>query len=77
MVIEDNFDLTNYNSFGISARCKHFCSISNESELKDLLQNSQFNNLPKLPLGGGSNLLLTQNYNGLVIKIDIKGIEKN
>lgn len=76
MVIDDNFDLTSYNSFGISARCKHFCSISNESELKDLLQNPQFNKLPKLPLGGGSNLLLTQDYNGLVIKIDIKGIEK-
>lgn len=76
MLVEDNYDLTLLNSFGISAKCKHFCSVSTVEELEQLLGNTNYKNLPHLPLGGGSNLLLTKDYDGLVIKMDIAGIEK-
>ena len=76
MVVEDNYDLTTLNTFNISARCKHFCSISSSEELESILANSKYQDLPHLPLGGGSNLLLTKDYEGLVIKMDIGGIIK-
>jgi len=76
MIVEDNYDLTQLNSFGISARSKHYCSVTSVEELASILSNPKYKILPQLPLGGGSNLLLTKDYEGLVIKMDINGIEK-
>jgi UDP-N-acetylmuramate dehydrogenase len=71
--IHNNTSLKPYNTFGIDTVAKHFTSVSNIGDLKTVLKlNTQTN---KLILGGGSNMLLTQDYDGLAIHINLKGIE--
>ncbi|MEA5401760.1 UDP-N-acetylmuramate dehydrogenase [Arcicella sp. DC2W] len=76
MNIQQNISLKPFNTFGLEASAQYFVEVNTVEELKDILQNPNFKNLDKLFLGGGSNLLLTKNYEGLVIKIALKGIEK-
>ena len=72
MQIRDNISLKPYNTFGIDVKAKHFVSINNIQDLKDILNLSEYPE--KLIIGGGSNILLTQDFNGLVVHINIKGI---
>lgn len=72
MQIQDNIPLKPYNTFGIDVTAKHFISITSVEALQAVLALK--NHCNKLILGGGSNLLLTQNFNGLVIHINLKGI---
>ena len=71
MLIHDNFSLKKYNTFGIEAKAKQFVAIHSISELKSVLEQHQ--NDAKFILGGGSNMLLTQDIDALVIHIDLKG----
>lgn len=73
MKIQENISLKPYNTFGIDVTAKHFVSVNNIDELKQILSLKEYPN--KLVLGGGSNMLLTQDINGLVIHINLKGIE--
>jgi UDP-N-acetylmuramate dehydrogenase len=75
MQIQENISLKTFNTFGIDARAAFYASFSNVNELVELMGN-QSNILPVLILGGGSNLLFTDNFTGLVLKNEIKGIEK-
>lgn len=70
-MIQTNFDLQAVNTFGISAKAKLFATFSSIQELSDLLENVP--NESRLILGGGSNLLLTKDFDGLVLKNEIKG----
>ncbi len=72
MQIQENISLKPYNSFGIEARAKYFATFKNTDELSDLLTNDS--KLPTLILGGGSNILLTKDFEGLVFKNEITGI---
>lgn len=74
MNITENHSLKNYNTFGVEAKAKYFAEISSEEELIQLLTDYQ--NVPTLFLGGGSNILLTQDFDGLAIKLNIKGISE-
>ena len=76
MTIQQNFSLKSYNTFGIEATAKFFVEIQSVEELRHILQNSDYQSIDKLFLGGGSNILLTKNYEGLVVKINLKGIKK-
>jgi len=71
MTIQNNFSLKKYNTFGIEAKAKQFVAVHSVDELKTILQENQ--NQKKFILGGGSNMLLTQDINALVIHIDLKG----
>lgn len=73
MQIQQNISLKPFNTFGIDAKAAHFVSISTLEELKQILALKNYPN--KLILGGGSNMLLTKDYNGLVIHINLKGID--
>jgi UDP-N-acetylmuramate dehydrogenase len=73
--IQQHIDLQPYNTFGIKAFASYFVSIQSEEDAKTLFQSDLFKTHKHLFLGGGSNILLTQNFDGLVIKVDIKGIE--
>lgn len=75
MKIIKDYDLTKLNTFGIHARAKFFVEINNENDLKELFTKSQFKNNEKLFLGGGSNILFTKDFDGIVILNKIKGIE--
>ena len=72
--ILENISLKHLNTFGIEASAKWFAEIGNMNDLQELLQNKIFINSERLILGGGSNLLFTKNFEGLVIKNSIKGI---
>lgn len=71
MEILNNFSLKNYNTFGIEAKAKQFVAVHNIAELKTILE--QHSSEKKFILGGGSNMLLTQDIDALVIHIDLKG----
>ena len=71
--IRNNISLKNYNTFGIDAKARHFISVQTVNELLEVLKLKEYPK--KFILGGGSNMLLTDNVNALVIHINIKGIE--
>ena len=73
--IKENISLKPYNTFGIDAHAKSLTSFSSVEELKEILNSSIFIHQPFLILGGGSNILLTKDFDGLVLKNEIKGIE--
>ena len=72
-MIETNKNLKEYNTFGISVKAEMFAVFSSIEELKQIL--SFRNDKKLLVLGGGSNLLLTKDFDGLVIKNEIKRFE--
>lgn len=71
--IQPHFSLKNYNTFGIEAKAKQFVAVYSATELASVLQ--QHKEEKKFILGGGSNMLLTQDIDALVIHIDLKGIK--
>ena len=71
--IQHNISLKPYNSFGIDVRAKTFIKISGVNECEHILEEKGEDTLV---LGGGSNILFTKNYDGLIIKNEISGIEK-
>lgn len=73
MYIQENISLKPFNTFGIDANASNFVEVSTMEDLKQVLALQNHPN--KLILGGGSNMLLTQDFNGLVIHINLKGIE--
>lgn len=75
MEIYEDYDLTKLNTFGISTRAKFFVEIHNENDLKELFSLSEFKQNKKIFLGGGSNVLFTKNFDGIVILNKLQGIE--
>jgi UDP-N-acetylmuramate dehydrogenase len=75
MTIKTNFSLKKYNTFGIDTYADFFVSASNILQIQEALCFKNKHNLPLLVLGGGSNILLTKPFNGLVLHIDFKGKE--
>jgi len=73
--ISENISLRPYNTFGIDAIAKYFTEIKSVDDFRALLEDKKISAEKKLILGGGSNILLTQNYDGLVIRNCIPGIE--
>lgn len=71
MTIQNNFSLKKHNTFGIEAKAKQFVAVHSTEDLKTILLEHQAE--PKFILGGGSNMLLTQDIQALVIHIDLKG----
>jgi len=70
--IQNNISLKPYNTFGIDVLAKQFVSIHNVEELIEVLTSE--NHKSKFILGGGSNMLLTQDMEALVMHINMKGI---
>lgn len=73
IILTQMYSLKSYNTFGIDVKAKEFISVSSVEELKKALEIYQ--NQEIFVLGGGSNMLLTQDVEKPVIHINIKGIE--
>lgn len=71
MEISNNYPLQELNTFGIKAFAEEYIEIHTINELETILKTVPHK--PKFILGGGSNLLITQDINALVIKISING----
>lgn len=74
MQIEKNKSLKAYNTFGIDVKAKQFAEFHSQDELKEIL-NHFHNEKNLLILGGGSNILFTKDFQGLVLKNSIGKIE--
>ena len=75
MQIKKNYNLSKLNTFGISANAKFFVEIQNEADLKEFFGAPELRENKKLFLGGGSNVLFTKDWDGLVVLNKLKGIE--
>lgn len=73
--IQENISLKNFNTFGLEAFAKYFIEINHEADLIEIFADAKWQTINKLVLGGGSNMLFTRNFDGLVIRMNIRGIE--
>jgi UDP-N-acetylmuramate dehydrogenase len=73
--IQENVSLKNFNTFGIDINARYFAEISHEDELTELFADPQWLKFKRLVLGGGSNMLMVNDFEGLVIRLNIRGIE--
>lgn len=74
MTIEENVSLKNLNTFGVAAEARWFADITTEDDLKSLFADDHLKGLPRLILGGGSNMLFTDDVDGLVVHINIHSV---
>jgi len=75
MQVLENISLKALNTFGVEATAAWFVDIENENDLKLLFSNEHWKNCPRLVLGGGSNMLFTSDFDGLVIHLKIQGLK--
>jgi len=73
--IVENKELKHITTFGVPASARYFTIVKSEEDFIDAISFLKNNKLSYLILGGGSNLLFTQNFSGIVIKNELKGIE--
>ena len=69
-----NHSLLPHNTFGIDARCSRFLEYQDIQEAQQVAQILRESDAPYLIVGGGSNLLLTKDFEGIVVHSAIKGI---
>jgi UDP-N-acetylmuramate dehydrogenase len=74
MDIRHDVSLKPFNTFGVEVHATDFVILQEESDLQPVFEYASDAGRPFLFMGGGSNLLFTQDFNGLVIKNEIKGI---
>jgi len=72
MEVLQDISLKPYNTFGISARAKHFAEIKSEEDLRKALKLKE--HPKKFIISGGSNMLITSDIDALVLHINLKGI---
>ena len=70
-----NISLKPYNTFGIEVLAKYFIEIKGKGDILHIIHNPKLKPLNWLILGGGSNILFTKEFDGLIIKNNIRGIE--
>ncbi len=73
--IESNVDLKPINTFGVQGKTKYLIQFISESQLPQILRYASNFKDKVLFTGGGSNILFTGNWDGLIVKIATKGIE--
>jgi len=72
MQIENNIDLKQYNTLQIPVKAKYFVKIENESDILELIKSDLFKREKYCILNGGSNTLFTNDFDGIVVKIETK-----
>lgn len=72
-MIQENVSLKPYNTFGVDVSARYFAEVSSVEELTEILNLSN-DKKPVLFLGGGSNILFTKDFEGLILKLNLRGI---
>ena len=70
---ERNYSLKEHNTFGIDAKCRRFIEFEDDEEAFEVAEILRKSALPYIIIGGGSNLLLTRDFDGIVVRSGIKG----
>ncbi|QZT36964.1 UDP-N-acetylmuramate dehydrogenase [Halosquirtibacter xylanolyticus] len=78
LFIQKDYPLKSLNTFGVDAKAKYFISFDSIDDIEELncLLTSRFENEKKFVLGGGSNVLFTEDFDGLVMQSHINNIIK-
>ncbi|TYP97313.1 UDP-N-acetylmuramate dehydrogenase [Sphingobacterium allocomposti] len=71
--IQRNISLQPYNTFGVNVSCRQFVQVSEEDQLPRLFESGLLTK-DFFVLGGGSNVLFTKDYDGLILQMSNKGI---
>lgn len=74
--VKENASLKDRNTFGINVKANKYIRFSSRNELILFVKKSKLVNQKWIALGGGSNIVFTKDFNGLVIGVDIKGIKE-
>ena len=74
--LHEQYSLRGLNSFGVEARARWFCRVRSADDLAALAADPRLAGLPRLVIGGGSNLLLTRDFDGLVITVEVPGLRE-
>ncbi len=75
MNILENQSLLHFNTFNIDISAKYFCETQSLEDIQNLIQSKKFKDEKYLILGGGSNILFTQDFDGIVMKVSQKEIK--
>jgi UDP-N-acetylmuramate dehydrogenase len=75
-LLQSDVSLQPFNTFGVPARARLFARIENPTQLEAVLGDPRTRDLPRVVLGGGSNILFTGDVDGLVLKVDIAGLRE-
>lgn len=75
MVIYQNISLKPYNTFGIDVKAEQFVEVKTVEEIQVLCTTFNLHERKTLVIGGGSNLLLTQDFDGMVIRMNLTGMD--
>jgi UDP-N-acetylmuramate dehydrogenase len=75
MELKENISLKPYNTFGIDVKAKQLALFRSEDDLAEILNDKSISKR-KMVLGGGSNILFTKDFDGVVLKNEIDGIEQ-
>ena len=75
MNIHKNYDIKTETTFGVTATTWFFCECHSLEDLKEAIVFAEAQDIAFLILGGGSNVLFTHDFDGLIIKLSLKGIK--
>ncbi|MFA6258069.1 MAG: FAD-binding protein, partial [Candidatus Paceibacterota bacterium] len=75
MEILKNYNLSKLNTFSVNIEAKFFVEVKTEKNLEELFNLPEFKNNKKMFLGGGSNVLFTKDFDGIVVLNKLKGME--
>ena len=70
-----NYSLKAHNTFGLEATCSRFLEYETEAEAQKVAEILRSSAIPYIIIGGGSNLLLTKDFEGIVVHSAVKGCE--
>lgn len=73
--IKENIELAEMTTFGISATARYFAQYSSVKELQEILRTPEYQQNEVLHIGGGSNLLFIRDFDGIVLRSQIKGMQ--
>ncbi len=74
MDVKKNVSLKPYNTFGVEAIAQQFINLDQENKLVDLFEQGLFTERFYI-IGGGSNILFTEDFSGTIIRLSNKGIQ--
>ena len=75
MIVQQNVSLRPYNTFGLDVNAGYLAIVDSIDDLDEIYQTGRFRSQKKMVLGGGSNVLFTRGFTGIVAKNEIRGIQ--
>jgi UDP-N-acetylmuramate dehydrogenase len=75
ILIEQDVALKPYNTLGVAASAHTLVRIRSEADVRQLLAHPEWGAAPKWVLGGGSNIVLTQDPQAVVLKVEVSGLK--